>query len=245
MTFWHSFLPFLFLVPLSDNARAKLAGEPNRLVADALAAEATWQAFPGFMAELEIKCNGNVSHGRVIVQRDGRVFVESVSDAHRVWAVPYLDGLVCQRLPQDEVGKKTWILANPRGQGMPWGRAVCSTDAPFGPCYWIQEGRFHAVECRLAKMKQRLTTLKTEDSSDNKHLPAIQVLHLWNAQTLELKTTETRVFTWRRTGGFDLPATIEVLSGGTAAETTSLAIGRIVITRHRLFSTPEPLFANK
>jgi len=245
MILWHNFLPFLFLVPFSDNARAKLGGEPNRLVADALAAEATWRAFPGFMAELEIKCNGKVSHGRVIVERDGRVFVESVPDAHRAWAVPYLDGLVRQRLPQDDVLKKTWMFANPRGRRTPWGHAVCPTDAPFGTCYWLQEGRFHAVECRLARIKQRLTTLKTERNPDNKHLPAVQVLHLWNAQTLELEATDTRVLSWRRVGSFDLPVTIQVLSTGTAAETTKLAIGRIVITRHRLFSSPEPLFASR
>jgi hypothetical protein len=41
-----------------------------------------------------------------------------------------------------------------------------------------------------------------------------------------------------------LPAMIQVLSAGTAAETTGLAIGRIAITRHRLFSSPEPLLAS-
>ena len=238
MTFWHGLLPCFFLVPVSDNAGAWLEGNPNRLVVDALAAEATWRAFPGFVADLEIKCNGNVSHGRVIVERDGRVFVESVPDAHRVWAVPYLDGFVHQRLPQDDVRKKIWMFVHR-------GTAVCRTDDPFGPCHWIQNKQFQAVEVRFAKRKQRLTTLKTERNPDNKHLPAVQVLHVWNTQTRELESTETRLLTWRRVGDFDLPATIQVLSAGTASEPATTAIGRIVITRHRLFSSPEPLFAGR
>jgi hypothetical protein len=74
MTCWHGLLPFLCLLSVSDDARAKLEGDPGRLVADALVAEATWCAFPGFVGELEIKYNGNVSYGRLIVTPDGRVF---------------------------------------------------------------------------------------------------------------------------------------------------------------------------
>jgi hypothetical protein len=238
MAFWHGLLPCLFLAPVPDNAEAKREGDPNRLVADALAARATWRAFPGFVADLEIQCNGNVSHGRVIVERDGRVFVESVLDAHRTWAVPYLDCLVRQRLPQDDALKKTWMFVNR-------GTAVCRTDDPFGPCHWIQDKRFQAVEVRFARRKQRLTTLRAERNLDNKHLPAVQVLHVWNTETQELQSTETRLLTWRRVGDFDLPATIQILSAGTAAEPATPAIGCIVITRHRLFSSPEPLFAGR
>lgn len=245
MSFSHGFLPCLFLVPVPDNAQAKLEGDPNRLVAAALVAEATWRAFPGFMAELEVEHHGRTSHGRVIVEPDGRVFVESVPDSPRDWAVAYLDCLVRHQLAQNDVGKKTWMFVHPRDQRTPWGQAVCPTDAPFGPFYWIRDGRFHAVDGRVAKNKQRLTTLKTEHNPDNKHLPAVQVLHLWNAQSSELETTETRVLSWRRVGSFDLPSTIQVLSAGTAAETTRPAFGRIVITRHRLFSAPESLLASK
>jgi hypothetical protein len=50
---------------------------------------------------------------------------------------------------------------------------------------------------------------------------------------------------WRRPSSFDLPATIQVLSTGTAGDTTRLAIGRIVLTRHRLVSSPEAVIANR
>jgi hypothetical protein len=101
------------------------------------------------------------------------------------------------------------------------------------------------VETRDAKSKRRLTTLKAERNLDKKHLPSVEVLHQWNARTLELEASETTVLSWRRVGGFDLPATIQVLSAGTAAEATTPEIGRIVLTHHQLFSSPDALFASR
>lgn len=225
-------------IPMRDERGAR--ADANQIVADALAAEATWQTFPGFMADLEIECQDKVSQGRLIVGRDGRMFVEQVPDSHRVWAVQHLSCVIQRRLPRDDVGKKTWMFVNPQNERAPLGYAVCRADDPFGPCHWVQNQQFRAVEVRFAKSKQRLTTLKTERNPDNKYLPAVQVLHLWNARTLELEGTETRLLSWRRMGGLDLPATIQVLSAGT---TDTFAIGRIVLTRHRLFAAPQALFA--
>jgi len=245
MTLWYGLLPSLLPAPLPANEGLKVQVDANRLVADAAAAEAAWQAFPGFVADLEIERNGKVSQGRLIVESDGRVFVELVLDSHRAWAGRHLGWIVGQRLPQDDVLKKTWMFVNLQRERTPLGYVVCRTDAPFGPCHWIGNQRFQAVEVRSAKSKQRLTTLKTERNRDNKHLPTVQVLHLWNARTMDLEATETRLLSWRRMGGLDLPATIQVLSVGTAAEPTTPAIGRIVLSRHRLFSSPEPLFAGR
>jgi hypothetical protein len=101
------------------------------------------------------------------------------------------------------------------------------------------------VEVRLARSKQRLTTLKTKPNQDTKHLPIVLVSHRWNTRTAELEASETTVLSWRRVGGFDLPATIQVLSAGTAAEATTPEIGRIVLTHHQLFSSPDALFASR
>jgi hypothetical protein len=245
MTCWCGFLSCLFVIPVPADRGPKLKTDANLMVADALVAEATWLAFPGFMAELEIDCNGKVSQGRLVVERDGRVFVETVPAIHRAWAMQRLGCVVRQRLPKNDADKKTWMFVNLKEERSPLGQAVCRTDAPFGPSLWIQNQQFQAVEVRFAKGKQRLTTLKTERNPDNKHLPVVQVSHRWNTRTLELEASETTVLSWRRVGGFDLPATMQVLSAGTAAEATTPEIGRIVLTRHRLFSSPEALFASR
>ncbi len=242
MALWYGFLPSLFLAPVPANEGLNTKVDANNLVAAAVAADATWQAFPGFTADLEIERDGVACQGRLIVGRDGRVSVELVPDGHRVWAAQHLAGIVGQRLPKDDVLKKTWRFADLHRERSPLGYAVCRTDAPFGPRHWVRDGRFQAVEVRLAGSKQRLTTLKTERSPDNKLLPAVQVLHLWDARARGLAATETRLLSWRRVGGLDLPATIQVLSVGSAAGPKP-AIGRIVLTRHRLFSAPAALFA--
>jgi hypothetical protein len=245
MTLWHGLLPCLFLVPVPANEGLKAKPDANRMVADALVAEATWRAFPGFVADLEIACNGKVSQGRLVVERDGRVFVESVPDPHCAWAMQRLGCVVRQRFPKNDAENKTWMFVNLKDERSPLGQAVCRADAPFGPCYWIQNQQFQAVEGRIAGSKQRLTTLKTERNPDNKRLPVVLVSHRWNTRTLELEASETTVLSWRRVGGFDLPATIQVLSAGTAAEATTPEIGRIVLTHHQLFSSPDALFASR
>jgi hypothetical protein len=245
MTLWYGLLPSFFLAPCLGNEDVKVKVDANRLIAGAVAAEATWRAFPGFVADLEIERNGVVSQGRLIVERDGRVFVELVPESHRDWAFEHLGWIVGQRLPKDDLLMKNWTFVNFPGERKRTGYAVCSIDAPFGPCHWIRNQRFQAVDIRLTKTKQRLTTLKTERNPENKHLPTAQVLHLWNARTKALEATETILLSWRRVGRFDLPATIQVLAVGTAAEPTTPAMGRMVLTRHRLFSSQETLFASR
>ena len=213
--------------------------DANRLVAEALTEAATWQAFPGFVADLEIACNGKVSQGRVVVERDGRVFVELVPELHRVWAVQRLDCVVRQRIPHEDVCRKPWIFV---GQDAALGHSVCRADQPFGPCHWIQNQQFRAVEVRFAKSKQRLTVFKSERNPDNKYLPVVLVSHRWNTRTSGLEATETTLLSWQRVGAFDLPATLQVLAAEAATDPAS---GRIVLTRHRLFSSPEALVASR
>jgi hypothetical protein len=245
MTLCFGLLPCLFLAPVAANEGLKVRADASRLVAGAVAADASWQAFPGFMADLEIECEGKVSRGRLIVEPDGRVFVEQVPDTHRLWAGERLGRVVRQRLPQEETANKSWMFVSPGRERTPFGHAVCRTDAPFGPCYWVQNQRFQAVEVRCARSRQRLTTLTTERSPDKKHLPAVQVLHRWDTQTLGLEATETTLLTWRREGRFDLPATVRALSAGAAAGPATAATGRIVLTGHRLFSSPGAIFASR
>jgi len=46
-------------------------------------------------------------------------------------------------------------------------------------------------------------------------------------------------------GSFDLPSAIQVISACTGADATTPEVGRIALTRHRLFSAPEAVFAGR
>ncbi len=245
MILWHRLLPCLFLVSGPVNEAPKTKAEANGMVADALAAEASWLAFPGFVADLEIERNGKASHGRLVVEPDGRVFVELAPAAHRTRAGELLDPIVRQRLPKGENAIGTWMPVSLRGEPGPLGHAVCRTDAPFGPWHWIRNQRFQAVEVRCAESKLLFTTLKTEQNPDDKRLPVVLVCHRWNARTLELEASETTLLSWSRVGSFDLPSTIQVISVGRRVDATTPAVERIVLGRHRLFSSPEAVLAGR
>ncbi len=243
MSCWHGFLASLVL--------AAGPADPTQCVADALEAEATWRAFPGFVADLEVEWNGRAILGRAVIAPDGRVFVEHLPESHRARAVLQLDGIVRQRLPRE--ANTTWAgVSSDPGSGCA-GRAVCRMDAPFGPHWWIQNQQVQAVEARCAGHRQRITILKTDRNPDNKKLPVVLVAHGWSARSLKLEATQTTHLSWRRVGTFDLPATVQVLSAGNIAPVLAgqglglpaPANARMTLSRHRLLTGPEVLLTSR
>jgi len=209
--------------------------DANRLIAETRAEEVVWHGFPGFVADIEIELEGKAAHGRIIVQSDGRIHLEHFPDHLRRWAMECLRRVIQQRLTEFVPTQQAWMFAN-----SPKGQAVCRSDAPFGPFIWIENNRMVAIDVRVATSKQRLTTLKTQRNRDGKSLPIAQVSHCWNTRTCALEATETTLLAWDRVGGFDLPASLQILSASAQP-----AMGRMVLSRHQLFSSSEPLLASR
>jgi hypothetical protein len=98
MLFW----PGLFLLfPISACANPEYGSGGCKCVAAAQCAEAPSRTFPGLVAELRIELNGQVSRGLLIVERDGRVFVEQLPLVHRAWAGEHIDEVFRHRLPTE------------------------------------------------------------------------------------------------------------------------------------------------
>ena len=227
MTGWFWLLPPLLMIPADIDA--------TQFVAETRSAEVVWHGFPGFVADIEIEWDGKNALGRIIVQPDGRIYLEHLPEHHRNWAQHRLCPLIQQRLAEFVPTQQVWMFVN-----SPKGRAVCRSDAPFGPCIWIENNRMVAIDVRVASSKQRLTTLKTQHNRDGKSLPIAQVSHCWNTRTCALEATETTLLAWDRVGGFDLPASLQILSASAQP-----AMGRMVLSRHQLFSSSEPLLASR
>lgn len=212
---------------------ANTGGDATHIFADARAVEAVWRCFPGFVADIDIELEGNIANGRVLVLRDGRVFLEHIAGCHRVWGNQKLNSIIRERMGECEKENRKWMRVNTSNR-----LAICRSDDPFGSCVLIENKRIVAVDHRLAGSKQRLTTLKTMRNGDGKLLPVAQVLHSWHPHTSELEATEAMLLGWERVGGFDLPNSIQVLSAAPRP-----VMGRIVLTRHQLFNSVEPQFA--
>jgi hypothetical protein len=222
-----------------------LIGRPdaNRVIENAMRAESAWLAFPGFVADLEVEWDGKVHHGRAVVAPGGRVFVEQVPAARGDWVAQRLGLAVHQRLPKDDLASNGWMFVDRNDDFMPTGQAICSVDAPFGPCHWIRDGRIHAIGSRAAQRRQLRTTVKTELNGDGKHLPTVEVFQSWKLPWMELETAETTIHTWQRVGRFDLPATLHFISGGPIVDPSTPTTVRIVLTRPRLFVPPSESLA--
>jgi hypothetical protein len=231
----------LLLSPLFP-AESAADRQADQLVFEAADASAGWNCFPGFLADFEVQRGGRKCLGRVIVEPNGRVHIEHVAGDYRRWSDDHVCKIVRGRLPADHEPKKSWAFASTQKPRDPIGRCVYPADNPFGELHWIRERQIHAIDFRSGKQKHRLTTLKTEKNVDGKHLPAALVLHSWNSRTQELESTETTLLSWRRVGRFDLPATIDVLSTDSRAETSS---GRIVISNHRLLDSTDAQLAGR
>src|SRR5689334_2962967 len=89
-----------FAVPALAEEKAKADPAATKLLADARAARAGWENFPGFRAAVEININGKVTTGTVEVSPKGKVTVDAppaAPDAIK-WAHDELAQTVSHRL---------------------------------------------------------------------------------------------------------------------------------------------------
>jgi hypothetical protein len=223
-------LPRSFLLT-PERVPTGATAEAARLVREAHAARAVWREFPGFVADVEMNLEGRIGQGRVIVLADGQVYVESLPDNHRAEATCHLACLVHRQLDKPYGSGASWVFLGGARPGSSAG-IVRRTDDPFGFCYRIRNRQIVAVEHRSNGRKLTLHTLEWCLNPEKKHLPAVVAVHAWNTHTQELENTATYLLTWKRVGGFDLPATVRVHSAG--ANDRESPFVELKLTNHRL-----------
>ncbi|MBI1832668.1 MAG: DUF3386 family protein, partial [Planctomycetes bacterium] len=96
----------LFLFALASSA--ELRGQPkedpkadpaaSKLLAEARAARATWENFPGFTADIEVVIEGKASRGQLQVNSNGRVRLDKLGKEAEAWASPMLSSIMSHRL---------------------------------------------------------------------------------------------------------------------------------------------------
>jgi hypothetical protein len=227
-----------------DKAEAKADPAAGKLLAEARAARATWEKFPGFTAGVEVNLDGRVGRGKLRVDPKGKVTLQGLDrDAHD-WARTTLGLIADHRLGGGE-DKAACVFADGPADN-PLGREVRLLDDPYHSRYRIRDRQLLSVSREMKGQRFTITVLKNLMNPKGKYLPASYVVDFWDAKTGELIRSVANHQTWSRVGGFDLPkvtlavtASREAAGGGALAE-RSYSARSLTLSHHKLLRRAAP-----
>jgi Protein of unknown function (DUF3386) len=185
--------------------------EATKLLADARAARAEWDAFPGFSADLEVNVEGTATRGKVKVSPAGKVTLE-LDGAATEWTKRTLESLVGHRLPSGEKLDTPCAFAD-EVTDHPLGRAIRVLNDEYHSSYRIRDRQVIVVNRQAGPtMRFTITVLENHVNAEKKFLPISYVVNTWDAKSGALKSSAAHHDTWERVGKFDLPKTVMVVS---------------------------------
>ena len=216
-------------------------GDPaaTKLLAEARAARATWEKFPGFTARVEVNLDGQVSRGKVRVDAAGKVTLDGLDKQAREWATSTLGSIADHRRAVGPEEKSACVFGD-GGADNPLGREVRVLNDAYHSSYRIRDRQLVVVQRELKGQRFRITVLKNLTNPKGKFLPASYVVDFWDAKTGELTRSVATHQRWVRVGGFDLPkatlavtAAREVPGAGSAAE-QGFSARSLTLSGHKL-----------
>jgi hypothetical protein len=222
-------LALLFLLaPLTafaDSPKADPAA--TKLLADAIAARATWENFPGFAADVEINIDGKITKGTVSVDAKAKPTVQVDDEAAKKWASNILASIVGHRLPSG--GGDTPCAFADDDATHPLGRAIKVVgDDDFHSSYRIRDKQVIVVNRVMNTTRFTITVTENLLNAEKQQLPAHFVVNYWDNKTDALQRSEAHEQTWERIGRFDLPRTTTVVTASAGKqETRSLKLTNV------------------
>jgi hypothetical protein len=186
------------------------------LFKQAIAQRAQWRDFPGFSARISGEIDGRPFSGKVAVQSDGAVDIQTDDPVATPWLKAQLDSLVMHRLPTpsgDSSGSQgpRFRFADPDDEH-PLGRLIAVDGGEMASSYRIKDRQIMAVNRRMGKQNMTITILDNQRNPDGLFLPHSYVVHYWDAATGKLKSIETFQERWQRVESWDLPTSHSVAS---------------------------------
>jgi hypothetical protein len=216
------------LVALKDVAADPAA---TKLLADARAARANWDKFPGFSADIEVNVDGKVSKGRVSVDAAGKVMLEEVDKAAEGWVKRTLASIVGHRLGGG-AGHETPCAFADNDAHHPLGRLINVLNDELHSSYRIRDRQIMVVNRTTPESRFSITLQENRTNVEGKFLPASFVVHYWDAKSGELTKTEANLQTWTRVSHYDLPVTTRVITA-----TKELSVKSLTLSNHKLAHT--------
>ena len=212
-------------------AEPRRAADPaaTKLLAEARAARALWDQFPGFTADVEVNLDGHVTRGKVTVDAKGKVALEMPEGDAAKWAKGQLSSVVGHRLGGGE-GETPCAFADDVTDH-PLGRAVAVLNDEFHSSYRIKDRQILIVNRQTGDGgKFTIAVLENHVNEEKKYLPSCYVVNSWDARGA-LTSSETFRQEWKRVGKYDLPAAVTVVIGGGSGK---LEARSITLTNQKL-----------
>jgi hypothetical protein len=203
----------------------------TKLLADARAARANWENFPGFSADLEVNFDGKLEKGTVAVDRKGKVTLQLSDPAASAWAKRMLGSIVGHRLADGGGDEKTPCAFADDAADHPLGRAIRVLNDEFHSSYRIRDRQVIEVNRVMKDARFTITVLENRLNEEKQYLPATYVVNYWDLSSGALQRAEAHHQTWQRIGRYDLPLGAVVVTALPAKEETkALTLSNIHLT---------------
>jgi hypothetical protein len=199
----------------------------TKLLADARAARALYQNFPGFSADIEVNLDGKATRGHVEISEKGKVNLTLDNVDAAKWAKSTLESIIAHRLSSGPDEETPCAFAD-NDEHHPLGRAIRVLNDEFHSSYRIRDRQVIVVNRHVPGARFTITVLKNIVTKENKFLPASYVVNTWDAKTDALRSSEAHHQTWQRMGAYDLPKeTLSVKAVANKQEARSLQLSNI------------------
>jgi hypothetical protein len=211
--------------------------QASKLLADARAARANWEQFPGFSANLQVNVEGNITRGNVDVDAKGKVTLTGIDDPGlEKETLRELRSVVSHRLDGSASLKTPCAFADDNVHH-PLGRALRVLNDEFHSSYRVRDRQIIVVNRTMPDSRFTITVLENRRNEEKQFLPRSYVVNSWDLKTNALKSSQTFHQKWTRVGKFDLPSSILVV---TASADGKLASRRLKLSHHKLKEAAQP-----
>jgi Protein of unknown function (DUF3386) len=204
-------LPILAASAYAADPKLEPNPEATKLLADARAARANWDHFPGFKADLEVNIDGKVFKCPLTVTAKGDVQVKVDDEEANRWAKRILASLVGHRMDGGSAGDSPCAFAD-NVSDHPLGRAIQVLNDEFHSSYRIRDRQVIVVNRTTKDARFTITVMENKLNADKQYLPAEYVVNYWDLKGDMLKRSESHHNTWQRVGKFDLPTQVLVVT---------------------------------
>jgi hypothetical protein len=211
---------------------AKGDAAATKLLADARAARASWEHFPGFSADLAVNFDGKLFRGQVRADATGKVEVDVAEPAAQRWAKGMLASIVGHRLDNGNEAPTPCVFTD-NETDHPLGRAIRVVSDDLHSSYRVRDRQILVVNRQLKDSRFTITVLENRVNADQRYLPAVFAVTTWDLKTDALRSTNTQHQTWVRLGRFDLPATTTAVT----ATAGKLEVRSLSLSNHQLSAT--------
>lgn len=187
-----------------DGAKADPAA--TKIFAEARAARAAWNNFPGFTADLVVNQNGKAFKGKVEATDKGKVSITLDDKEMQTLAKNEIGSLVSHRMPGSTKDNPCSFADDVTDH--PMGRAITIVGDGMGSSFRIKDRQMVEVNRGMKDSRFTITVLENQWNADKKYLPISYVVNTWDAKSNAIKSSMSFHHTWTRMGDYDLPATL-------------------------------------